>query len=107
MSTFLKPIVLGLGLMAGVAIGAHAQTAQMGPSPGPSVASLPLEGPRANSATHIPAPSQQAVAPSGRYPGPGPGEWTIKDPPHFDKPAGYDADARMHPYNPGIGPKTN
>jgi hypothetical protein len=73
MSTFLKPVVLGLGLVAGIAIGAHAQTVSGAPTPGPSVASLPLEGPRANSSNSIPSPVHQAVVPSGSYPGVAPG----------------------------------
>lgn len=74
MSTFLKPVVLGLGLVAGIAIGAHAQTVSGAPTPGQSVASLPLEGPRTNSTNSIPGPAHQAAAPSGSYPGVDPGK---------------------------------
>jgi hypothetical protein len=80
MSTFLKPVVLGLGLVAGITIGAHAQTVSGVPTPGPSVASLPLEGPRTNSTNSIPGPAAQAVAPSGGYPGVAPGSgWYPKE----------------------------
>lgn len=75
MSTILKSAVLGLGLIAGIATTAPAQT-----MPGPSVASLPDQGPRASSHNFIPGPAAQAVAPSGSYPGPTPGTgWYPKE----------------------------
>jgi hypothetical protein len=107
MSSFLKPIVLGLGLVAGIAIGAHAQTASLAPTPGTSVASLPPEGPRASSSTYIPGPARQAVAPSGNYPGPAPGAGTGSMPPHFATSADWDANTALHPYSSGLGPKPN
>jgi hypothetical protein len=72
MSTILKSAVLGLGLIAGVATAAPAQTVS-GVTPGTSIASLPQQGPRASSYNSIPGPAQQAVIPSGAYPGPAPG----------------------------------
>jgi hypothetical protein len=108
MSTFLKPVVLGLGLVAGLAFGVHAQTATVAPTPGTSVASLPLEGPRANSSTAIPGPAHVTVAPSGNYQGHAPGAGTGQMPPHFEKSADWDANATLHPYtSSGMGPKPN
>lgn len=107
MSTFFKPIVLGLGLVAGVAFGAHAQTVSSAVTPGPSVASLPLEGPRASSYNTVHGDAPRAVAPSGIYPGPAPGASTGQMPAHFDKSADWDANTALHPYSSGFGPKPN
>lgn len=74
MSTFFKPFVLGLGLVAGIALSAQAQTATT-VNPGPSIANLPPvdQGPRPSSHGYQgPAPTA-AVEPSGSYPGPNPG----------------------------------
>jgi hypothetical protein len=101
MSNFLKPIVLGLGLVAGIAFGAHAQSVSGAPTPGPSVASLPLEGPRASSSNSIPAPVRPMVVPSGNYPGPAPGAGTGAMPPRFEKSADWDANPNMRPYTSG------
>jgi hypothetical protein len=80
MTTFLKPVVLGLGLVAGIAMAAPAQTVSGAPTPGQSVASLPLAGPRTNSTNSIPGPASQAVSPSGSYPGVAPGSgWYPKE----------------------------
>jgi len=73
MSTILKSAVLGLGLIAGIASAAPAQTVSS-TMPGTSIANLPAEGPRASSYNSIPSPVRQAVVPSGAYPGPRPGE---------------------------------
>ena len=73
MSTILKSAVLGLGLIAGIATTAPAQTVS-GATPGPSIASLPQPGPRASSYNAIPGPARQAVVPSGTYLGPRPGD---------------------------------
>jgi hypothetical protein len=73
MSTILKSAVLGLGLIAGIASAAPAQTASS-TMPGTSIANLPADsGPRASSHNFIPGPAGQAVVPSGVYPGPKPG----------------------------------
>ena len=101
--SLLKPIVLGLGLVAGVAIGAQAQTVSGATVPGPSIASLPpsqpFEGPRPSSLGMIPSEAhQQAVVPSGEYPGPRPGSgW-------------YGKEAQTQAVQPSpqyIGPKPN
>ena len=74
MSTILKSAFLGLGLIAGIAAAAPAQTVS-GTMPGTSIANLPPEGPRTQSYNTIPAPAPHAtVTPSGAYPGPKPGD---------------------------------
>src|SRR5829696_1415366 len=80
MSKFIKPALLGLGLVAGLALTAQAQTA-----PGPSVANLPpaAQGPRASSYISIPNSGQTAVTPSLAYVGPSPGASTGNMPPRF------------------------
>lgn len=77
----LKNAVLALGLVAGVAVGAHAQAVSQAPVvPGPSIANLPPEGPRASSLNSIPNVSHQQVAPSGALIGPDPGKgWYGKE----------------------------
>jgi hypothetical protein len=79
MSTILKSAILGLGLIAGVAGAAPAQTVSS-TMPGTSIANLPAEGPRASSRNSIQSPAPQAVLPSGAYLGPKPGEgWYAKE----------------------------
>jgi hypothetical protein len=118
MSSFIKVTVLGLGLIAGAAFAAQAQTAG-------SVSSLPPggvsnEGPSAVAPSgNYPGPNlgtsnapvvprtQATVEPSGNYPGPATGAGNGVMPPHFNKPAGYDDDASLSPYTKGLGPKVN
>ena len=79
MSTFFKPLVLGLGLVAGIALTAQAQTAI---TPGPSIANLPPvdQGPRAYSHGYQGPQANVSVEPSGTYPGPDPGRgWYPKE----------------------------
>ncbi len=73
MSTFIKPIVVGLGLVAGIALSAQAQTTAV--TPGTSIANLPPvdQGPRVSSHGYQGPGEAQAVAPSPAYPGPTPG----------------------------------
>lgn len=79
MSTTLKSAILGLGLIAGIASAAPAQTVSS-TMPGTSIANLPPEGPRASSHNFIAGPATQAVVPSGNYIGPKPGEgWYAKE----------------------------
>lgn len=105
--TNLKSLVLGLSLAAGLGVAAQAQTISQGPVPGPSIANLPPEGPRPSSLNNIPSEPKMTVTPSGQYIGPAPGAANGAMPPHFDKPAGYDADASLHPYSSNLGPKPN
>ena len=108
----IKPIIVALGLTAGLALTAQAQTAQVGPAaggPGPSIASLPPtdQGPRVYSHTSITAPTEARVVPSAPYPGPNPGATNGVMPPHFDKPADWDQNAAYHPYSSNVGPRAN
>jgi hypothetical protein len=107
MPTFVKSALLGLGLVAGLAFSAQAQTAA-GPAPGPSVATLPpAPGPRPSSYLSIPQGEHVAVTPSPAYVGPAPGAATGGMPPHFDKSADWDANPTMHPYDNGKSPRPN
>ena len=72
MSTFFKPLVLGLGLVAGIALSAQAQTVV---TPGPSIANLPPvdQGPRAYSHGYQGPGTAGSTAESPTMPGPNPG----------------------------------
>jgi hypothetical protein len=110
MSSLIRPALLGLGLIAGITVGAQAQTAMSGPNPAtsPSIASLPpVDEPRDSSHNSIPGDNQHAVAPSPTYIGPAPGAGNGHMPPHFNKSADWDRDPVMHPYSSGMGPKPN
>jgi len=108
MFLFGKSAVVGLGLLAGIAMGAQAQTAVI-PTPGPSVASLPpaQQGPRASSYTAVPQAGHVAAAPSPAYIGPAPGAGTGHMPPRFEKSAGCDVDPANKPYDGGKSPRPN
>ena len=75
MSNLLKSAALGLGLVAGIAISAQAQTVSGYSTPGTNVASLPADaGPRASSHNTITGPANPAAAPSAnKLDGPAPG----------------------------------
>ena len=103
---YLKQLVLSLGLVAGVALSAHAQTAST-VTPGPSIANLPPEGPRANSLGAIPAGQHMPVMQSGNYIGPAPGASNGQMPPHFEKPADWERNTTLHPYSSNLGPRPN
>lgn len=107
MSPYLKPVILSLGLVAGVAFSAHAQTASSTTVPGTSIANLPVEGPRASSHETVVGSEHMPVTASGNYPGPAPGASTGQVPPRFQKPADWDQNAALHPYTSGMGPKPN
>jgi hypothetical protein len=98
MSTILKSAVIGLGLIAGIATAAPAQTVSSA-TPGPSIASLPQPGPRASSYNSIPGPAHQAVVPSGAYPGPKAGDGWY--------PRGEQQTQAVAPSPQYIGPKPN
>ena len=98
MSTILKSAVLGLGLIAGIATAAPAQTFS-GATPGTSIASLPQPGPRASSYNSIPGPAHQVVVPSGTYLGPKPGDGWY--------PRGEQQTQAVTPSPQYIGPKPN
>jgi len=115
MSSFVKASVLGLGLLAGAAFAAQAQTgdntASLPPGGGnvPAVApsgAYPGPNPGSNNISGTPVMGGSVVA-SGQYPGPALGSSNGSMPPHFNKPAGYDQDRNMAPYSTGYGPKPN
>jgi hypothetical protein len=114
MSSFVKASLLGLGLLAGAAFAAQAQTNTASLPPGggnvPSAVApsgeYPGPNPGSNSISGTPVMGGPVVA-SDRYPGPDAGAGTGKMPPLFQKPAGYDADRNMTPYGAGYGPKLN
>jgi hypothetical protein len=119
MSTSLKATVLSLGLLAGTAFVAYAQSADnlsaLPPSAGAPAAapsavapSTGYPGPAIGGNNSIPnPPSQAAVAPSGQLPGPAAGASNGPMPPHFDKPADYDQNPANAPYSKGLGPRAN
>jgi len=87
MSRRLRTTLLSLGLLAGTALAAQAQ----------SVSSLPPAGG---------VPSTPVAQPSSAGPfGPNPGKnssWTEQ---HYQPPANYASDTTAHPYSTSIGPK--
>jgi len=100
MTTFVKPLALGLGLMACVAIGAQAQTASVTPAPGgANIANLPPEGPRASSLNNIHGEPHTPIAKSDKYPGPDVGKgWYLS------------TERQTQPVQPSpqyVGPKPN
>lgn len=106
MSVNLKPFVLAIGLVAGLGVAAQAQSVSQAPVPGPSIANLPPEGPRASSENSIPNVNQAPVTASGRYIGPDPGAgyygtYTYQTPPNWNQ------NTPMHPYSSNMGPKPN
>ncbi len=107
MVTLFKTTALSLGLLAGIAAAAQAQTAPSPTVPGQSIANLPLPGPRASSLGNIPREQHMPVAQSGIYPGPNAGAVNGPMPPHFEKPADWDQNVAMHPYTSGEGPKAH
>ena len=89
MPSLLKSTVLGLGLLAGVAATAYAQ----------SVSSLPPTG-GATAPTIPPAvtsPTQSIL--------PKPGGGTPFEEGHYQAPADWDSNMNNHPYSTSIGPK--
>jgi hypothetical protein len=96
MSSLVNSTAAALALLVGIAASAHAQ----------QVADLPPAGPRASSLMTVPV-QPKALAESPKYIGPAPGATDAAKSAAFQKPAGYDNDVTMHPYNAGVGPKTN
>ncbi len=97
MSIFVKATVLSLGLVAGIAVGAQAQT------------NSPYPGPKAGSIHSVPNMTAQTAVlpPSTAYPGPALGGGGAYQSQQFQKPAGYDQDPGMKPYDKGYGPRPN
>src|SRR5579884_1796694 len=103
MSALVKSTVLSLGLLAGVAVAAHAQSGSIAALP-PGAAAPAAPTAPVGPTTAYPGPNpgagwyggtvqpQQAVAPSPALPGPNPGLGYYGVAPKFEKPAGYDQD---------------
>ncbi|HLY44563.1 MAG TPA: hypothetical protein VKQ73_03210 [Stellaceae bacterium] len=98
--SLLKPAILGLGLVAAIALSAHAQAVSGVAVPGPSIASLPPtdEGPRPSSHNSIPGVANSTITQSPKYMGPDPGRgW-------------YAQEQQTHPVEPSPaypGPRPN
>ncbi len=89
MPSLLKSTVLGLGLLAGVAATAYAQ----------SVSSLPPTGGATAPTTPPAVPSStQSVFPK-------PGGQSLFQEDHYQAPADWDSNKNYHPYSTSIGPK--
>jgi hypothetical protein len=88
MSSLLKSTVLSLGVLAGTAAIALAQ----------SVSSLPPSGPTT-------APTVATSPPSTSKIFPNPGNNTTWQEEHAQPAAGYEADKSQHPYSTSIGPQ--
>ncbi len=89
MPSLLKSSVLALGLLAGVAATAYAQ----------SVSSLPPAG----AAPVATAPPAVTSSTQGFFPKPGGN--TVFQENHHQPVAGYDSDKSQHPYSTSIGPR--
>ena len=117
MSILFKSAVLSVGLLAGVAFAAQAQTGSVAslPPQGAPAAAAPLAPmnpyPGPNPGAGVSAPTTQtqaAVAPSPNYVGPNPGLGYYGTPPRVQVPTGYEQDSAAHPYStPGTGPRAN
>lgn len=117
MSPLFKSTMLSLGLLAGAAFAAQAQTsgsvAALPPAAAPTAAPLapmnPYPGPNPGAGVNAPAgQTQAAVTPSPNYVGPNPGAGYYGTPPRYQAPNGYEQDSAAHPYtSPGNGPRAN
>ena len=87
MSSMLKTTVLSIGLLAGTALAAQAQ----------SVSSLPPAGGVPQTAVAQPSYTSQL--------GPNPGKGSAWSEEHYQAPADYAANPTYHPYSTSIGPK--
>jgi hypothetical protein len=88
MSSLLKSAVLSLGVLAGTAAVALAQ----------SVSSLPPSGPATAAAVATPPSSTSKIFPN-------PGGNTTWQEEHAQPAVGAEADRSQHPYSPSIGPQ--
>jgi hypothetical protein len=89
MSSLLKSTILGMGLLAGVAATAYAQ----------SVSNLPPTNP-VTTAPNATAPVYSSTQPVGPNAGAN-SSWEH----HYSPAAGYEADKSQHPYSTSIGPQ--
>lgn len=94
MSTMIKSVVAGLGLLTVAAV-AHAQ----------SVATLPPQA--APQPSVAPGMAVATPAPSPNYIGPAPGGVNAPKYEAFAKPTNWEQDTSAHPYTSGMGPRPN
>ena len=88
MSSLLKSTLLSLGVLAGTAAVALAQ----------SVSALPPSSPATGATAGMPPASTSKIFPN-------PGNNTTWQEEHVQPGGGYDADASQHPYSTSIGPQ--
>jgi len=119
MASLVKSTVLGLGLLTGVAVAAHAQSGSVAALPPGAAAAPPAAAAAVGPSAAYPGPNpgsgfyggtvatQQPVTPSPQYVGPAPGAGYYGTGHGFQKPADWDQNASMHPYTSGQGPRAN
>ena len=117
MALLSKSTLLSLGMMAGVAFSAQAQTsglASLPPNPtaAPPAAASPvapsaiLPGPNPGGSSNPNTVATGAgVEPSPGYVGPSPGAGTGAMPPRYEKSADWDGNTALHPYTSNAGPR--
>ena len=116
MALFGKSALLSLGVLAGIAFAAQAQTsgiASLPPNPAaaplaaasPVAPSVAMPGPNPGTASSAGMGATQPVTPSPAYVGPSPGAGTGNMPPRFEKSADWEANPANRPYTSNIGPR--
>jgi hypothetical protein len=117
MSVFCKSTLLSLGMVAGIAFAAQAQTSGLASLPPNPTAAPPAAASPVPPSVAIPGPNpgaawagsanatQVTVAPSPAYVGPAPGAGYYGTPPRFEKSADWDSNTAMHPYTSSVGPR--
>ncbi len=119
MSSLVKSTLVGVGLLAGAAFGAHAQSGSVASLPPGATAAPPAAATPVGPSAALPGPNpgsgyyggtvaaQQAVVPSPQYIGPNPGSGYYGTG-HNAPTQGYGDDAAMHPYTSSTsGPRPN
>ncbi len=115
MPNFFKSAALGIGILVGVAVTAHAQTqvngqSTMGATPGTNLAVLTpsphLNGPKTSSENSIGSRYIPSVAPSQDSPSLALGASNAPATQHYQVPADWNSNPAMHPYAPhgGLAP---
>jgi hypothetical protein len=119
MAIMMKSTLLSLGVAAGLAFAAQAQTsgiASLPPNPtaappavaSPVAPSAALPGPNPGGAPNAGTGSTQAaITPSPNYVGPAPGGGNGHMPPRFEKSADWESNTSLHPYTSSQGPRPN
>lgn len=119
MAIVMKSTLLSLGMVAGLAFAAQAQTsgiASLPPNPtaappavaSPVAPSVAMPGPNPGGAPNAGTGSTHAgMAPSPNYVGPAPGGAPNAGSHRFEKSADWDANTALHPYTSSQGPRPN